>query len=276
MGPAASLHSMASGRTLWYARPGPAGGSSDCLLRRTMAMYQSIRAGRPKTMRKDFLETFGSAHRARRPNASAPPRQHHRVPRAEKKKKKKKNGGSRHPSAGGLSHCIQPADYSHLIVAAQHAPHISDVVQKAGDDEVTVVGGLDALRKPPSPKDVATHRRHQQSMLEIVVEGVAPAEALDGAAREGAEAFGRLALGRAKVSRKSLVKNLPSFLAAQAVIVCIAIGSRRRQSEDPPAGPGRAYHKVRPLAIEWSDAAGPTGGGALAAPHGVRLLASPA
>jgi 5-methyltetrahydropteroyltriglutamate--homocysteine methyltransferase len=75
-------------------------------------------------------------------------------------------------------------------VAAQNSANEADVVQKTGDDEVTVIVGLEPLRQRAPEQDVAADRRHQDGMLEVVVEGVAPAEALDRDPRQPAHALG--------------------------------------------------------------------------------------
>ena len=81
-------------------------------------------------------------------------------------------------------------------VAAQNPANESDVVQKTGDDEVTVVLGLEPLRQRAPEQDVAADRRHQDGMLEVVVEGVAPAEVLDRDSRQPAYALGQIVVGR--------------------------------------------------------------------------------
>ena len=113
-----------------------------------------------------------------------------------------------------------------LGVALEHAAHEADVVQEAGADEMGVVLGLDSLLQHPPAKDVAPDDRHQHRVLEIVVERVAPGDALDGAPRERAELLGGLVCAGPKMSLKSCARNLPSFFAATAAIVSTAIGSR--------------------------------------------------
>ena len=61
-----------------------------------------------------------------------------------------------------------------------------------------VVGGLDALMKRASAQDVAPDDRDQHRVLEVVVERVAPGDALDGAPRERAELLGGLVKRRAE------------------------------------------------------------------------------
>ena len=81
-------------------------------------------------------------------------------------------------------------------VAAQNSANEADVVQKTGDDEVTVIVGLEPLRQRAPEQDVAADRRHQDGMFEVVVEGVAPAEVLDRDSRQPAYALGQIVVGR--------------------------------------------------------------------------------
>jgi hypothetical protein len=81
-------------------------------------------------------------------------------------------------------------------VAAQHAAHEADVVQKAGDDQVTVILRFERLRQGAAEQDVAADRGHQHGMLEVVVEGVAPSDALDRDSRQRAHALGQIVVRR--------------------------------------------------------------------------------
>ena len=83
-----------------------------------------------------------------------------------------------------------------LGVAAQHAADETNVVQKTGHDEVAVVLRLDTLRHRAAEQNVAADRRHQDGMFEVVVEGVAPAEALDRDLSQPAYALGQIVVRR--------------------------------------------------------------------------------
>ena len=69
-------------------------------------------------------------------------------------------------------------------------------MKETGDDKVTVIVGVEPLRHRAPEQNVAADRRHQDSMLEVVVEGVTPAEALDRDARQAAHALGQFVVGR--------------------------------------------------------------------------------
>ena len=83
-----------------------------------------------------------------------------------------------------------------LGVAAQNPADETNVVQKTGHDEMTVVVRLDTLRHGAAEQNVAADCRHQDRMLEVVVEGVASAEALDRDSRQPAYALGQIVVGR--------------------------------------------------------------------------------
>ena len=85
-----------------------------------------------------------------------------------------------------------------LSVAAQYAAHESDIMEKAGDDEVSVVRGLDPVREAASSQDIAADDGHEHGMLEGVVEGVAPADVLDRDLRQRSQTLGQIVLGGAK------------------------------------------------------------------------------
>ena len=85
-----------------------------------------------------------------------------------------------------------------LGVAAQHAANETDVVQKTSHDEMAVVLRLDALRHGAAEQNIAADRGHQDGMLEVVVEGVAPAEAFDRDPSKAAYALGQIVVRRAE------------------------------------------------------------------------------
>ena len=68
-------------------------------------------------------------------------------------------------------------------------------MQETGDDQVIVVGRLDALQKGSPAKDVATDHRHEQCMFEIVIEGVASTDAFDRDARQTRQALSFFRVG---------------------------------------------------------------------------------
>src|SRR6476619_2355664 len=69
-------------------------------------------------------------------------------------------------------------------VAAQHASHITDVVQQTGNYQVVVVGRFDSLAQGHSLQNVTSDHRDLKGVLEIVVKRVASAKAFDGTARQ--------------------------------------------------------------------------------------------
>ena len=99
-----------------------------------------------------------------------------------------------------------------LGVAAQDAADEADVVQETGDDEVHVILGLDPMRQRPPSQDVAADRGHEHGVFVVVIERVAPGDALDRRSRERAQALGFVAFSRAKnlaeVFRQKLAKLL--------------------------------------------------------------------
>src|SRR6185437_8745136 len=79
-------------------------------------------------------------------------------------------------------------------IAAQYAANIADVVQQAGNDEVGVVGRLDAPRHSQALQYVTAGHRNQPRMLVVVIERVALSNAFDGDPGERTEAFRQIVL----------------------------------------------------------------------------------
>ncbi len=63
-------------------------------------------------------------------------------------------------------------------------------MQQAGDDEVRVVIRLDALGQHPAPEDVPPDEGDEEGVLDIVVQGVALAEAFERNPRDAVDALG--------------------------------------------------------------------------------------
>ncbi len=109
---------------------------------------------------------------------------------------------------------LAPALVDHEFVrgvSLEDAAHEPDVVQEAGADEMQVVGRLDPLLQHPAPEDVPPDRGHEHGVLEIVVEGVALGDRLDGAASERPEPLGLVLVGRAKDVAEVLGEELPEL-----------------------------------------------------------------
>ena len=98
--------------------------------------------------------------------------------------------GKRDLVAGLVDHEFRPG------VAIQNPAHEADVVQKTGADQMSVVFGHDPVGQHAPAQDVAADHRDQHRMFEIVVEGVAAGDALDGAAGQGAQTFGHFVMRR--------------------------------------------------------------------------------
>src|SRR5205085_8267348 len=94
----------------------------------------------------------------------------------------RREGGIR--CAAGKRNCLALAvdDELRFGVPAQHASHVTDVVQETGDYQMVVIGWLDSLAQRHSLQNVTSDQRYLKGVLEIVVERVASTQAFDGTA----------------------------------------------------------------------------------------------
>ena len=114
-----------------------------------------------------------------------------------------------------------------LGVAAQDTADESDVVEKAGDDQVDVVRRLDTARKRPPAKNVAADNRHQHGVFVGVIERVAPGDALDRRSRQRAEALRFVVLRRAKNLAEVFRQILAELLRGHGRYHIHFVGSQR-------------------------------------------------
>ena len=96
----------------------------------------------------------------------------------------------RRPALQGDGPSARVHDEPIAAVALQDTPDIADVVQQAGDDQVRVVVRLDSLGQHTPAHDVPPDQRDEESMLDVVVEGVALAEAFQRDPRDAVEPLG--------------------------------------------------------------------------------------
>ena len=81
-------------------------------------------------------------------------------------------------------------------------------MQQAGDDQVRVVVRLETLGQDPAVEDVPPDECDQESVLDVVVEGIALAQALDRDPRGAAEPLGLVLVRRAEQPTK-VVREMP-------------------------------------------------------------------
>ena len=80
---------------------------------------------------------------------------------------------------------------------------------------MAVVGGFDSLRKSHSLENVTSDHRDLQCVLEIVVKSIAPGEAFDGAARQGAQTLSHVVLCVTKNTTEILGEKLAKLVGCQ-------------------------------------------------------------
>ena len=88
-------------------------------------------------------------------------------------------------------------------------------MQKAGDDEVNVVLGLDRVGQRPPSQNIAANHGYKHGVLVIVVERVAPGDAFDRRSGQHAQPLGLVALARAKEFAEVFREKLAKFLRGQ-------------------------------------------------------------
>src|SRR5579863_6695134 len=104
-----------------------------------------------------------------------------------------------------------------LVVVSENSPHVTDIVEQAGDNKMSIVGGFDALAHHPSPQNIPTDESDKNRMFEVMKKGVAPTEAFDGAASERAKSLGNVLVPQ--------TKYLPEVLANE---ITERLGNHRR------------------------------------------------
>src|SRR3984957_3415656 len=68
-------------------------------------------------------------------------------------------------------------------VALENAPNVADVMGEAGDDEVRVVVRSRVGEKRAALEDIVARERNEHGVLDIVIKGVAVADAFEREAR---------------------------------------------------------------------------------------------
>src|SRR5450432_1436704 len=102
-----------------------------------------------------------------------------------------------------------------LVVVFQNSPHVTDVMEQAGDNKMSIVGGFDALAHHPSPQNIPTDESDKDRMFEVMIKGVAPTEAFNGAASERAESLGNVLMPRTKYLAEVLANEITERLGNQ-------------------------------------------------------------
>ena len=106
-------------------------------------------------------------------------------------------------------------DISVFAIAHQDAAHITDIVQKAGDDHVRVVAVGGRHQQRSALHDVVADERHQHGMFDGMVERVAVANALKRQPGDRWNKFGKTGLRRTKAPFKMRGKEIPQRLGGQ-------------------------------------------------------------
>ena len=88
-----------------------------------------------------------------------------------------------HLVAGGIDHIAVS------VIARKNAAHIADIVGEGGDDKMGVIGRWHVRVQRPAAQDVVASERHQHGVLDVVVERVAVADALQRDARDRGHDF---------------------------------------------------------------------------------------
>jgi hypothetical protein len=96
-------------------------------------------------------------------------------------------------------------------------------MQQTGNDEVGVIVWLDAFGQRSATQVVASDQGDQKGMLDVVVECIALAQALQSNTSNAVEPLGMLVMRRAKELSDILGRSLPSESAAISGIVIIAV-----------------------------------------------------
>src|SRR5450755_3369703 len=99
-----------------------------------------------------------------------------------------------------------------LVVVIQNSPNVTDIVEQAGDNKMSIVGGFDALAHHPSPQNIPTDESDKDRMFEVMIKGIAPAEAFDGAAGERAKSLGNVLMPRTKHLAEILANEIAERL----------------------------------------------------------------
>ncbi len=87
-------------------------------------------------------------------------------------------------AAGGID------DIARIVIAFDDAPDITDVMEETGDDEVAVVGRCGRLQQSAAFENLVARQGHEHRVFDIVIEGVAVADALQGQTRGKRYDFG--------------------------------------------------------------------------------------
>ena len=69
-------------------------------------------------------------------------------------------------------------DIGVILVALDDAADIADVMGEAGQNEVRIVAGRGGPLQRPADQDVVPDQRHQHGVLDVVIERIAVADAL--------------------------------------------------------------------------------------------------
>ena len=85
-----------------------------------------------------------------------------------------------------------------VVVAGEDAPHIADIVQQAGDQEMGVIARRRRRQKRPALHDVVADQRHEHRVLGIVIERVAVADAFEREPRHRGHVLREASMRRSK------------------------------------------------------------------------------
>jgi hypothetical protein len=124
-------------------------------------------------------------------------------------------GGKRRVRRAALQGDRPPAvihDEPVPAVALQDAADIADIVQQAGDDQVREVLRLQALGEHAAAQDIASGQGDEEGVLDVVVEGVALAQALQRNACDSIEALGLVPVRGAKQPPEVVREMLAEFI----------------------------------------------------------------
>jgi len=94
-----------------------------------------------------------------------------------------------------------------LAVVFQNSPHVSDIVEQAGDNKMSIVVGSMRSHIIRPRRISRPDESDKDRMFEVMIKGIAPTEAFDGAAGERAKSLGNVLMPEPNTSRKSLLTN---------------------------------------------------------------------
>ncbi len=87
------------------------------------------------------------------------------------------------------------SDVAVFCVAFQDTADIANIVQKTGDDEMGVVVRQDRRNQRPSAHYVVSRQCYQHRMFDIMIKGVAPANAFERKSGNGLNQLGQTRVG---------------------------------------------------------------------------------